>query len=95
MQILIITSYFKLVVSHLFSKERCPILKQYSFYFHMKSVVGLYNLIKFLILNLGRKHDGTGHKIGVSTILSCSVTFVLFNLSSIKLGWHPNLESNI
>lgn len=34
-------------------------------------------------------------KIGVSTILSCSVNFLVFNLSSIKLGWHPNQESNI
>lgn len=69
-----------------------PVLEQY---FHMKRVVGSHNLIELLALNLGRKHVGTGHKIGESKILSGSVTSVLFNLSSIKLGWHPNLGSNI
>lgn len=58
----IIISYFKLGISNWFSKERCPILKQYSFYFNSKSVVGLCNIIEFLTLNPGRRHVGTGHK---------------------------------
>lgn len=72
-----------------------PCFEAIQFLFSQKSVVGFCNLIEFLTLNLGRKYVETEHKIGVSTILSCGVTFVLFNLSSIKLGWHPNLESNI